>query len=251
MQESHIMPLKNIADDTHRIRLLVTEDDPVGQIVIMKLLAKLGYNADLAVSGPEVLEALARYDYSLVFMDCQMPEMSGIEVTARIRDTASATINHSIPIIAITADTLTGSREKCLAAGMDDYLSKPLETNALKAVLAKWLPGSTPEEQHCFHAGSMTKRHESLSREIAQLFVAKAPLYLTRMRSSLSESDQDGVKLYAHSLKGAAITVGADRISSCAEEIEALAMRNDMKTVDQLIEHLAVECATYANELKL
>jgi len=119
--------------------LLLAEDDPTSQIVTRAFLTKLGCRVDIAENGHEVLKALHEKEYALILMDCMMPGMNGYEATAVIRDPASSVRNHDIPIIALTANAMRNDREKCLAAGMDDFLAKPLELKVLVAMLEKWL----------------------------------------------------------------------------------------------------------------
>lgn len=105
------------------------------------ILDQLGYRAAEAVSdGQQALEALGRADFDLVLMDCQMPGMDGYEATRLIRDSASAVRNHRVPIVAMTAHAMAGDRARCLDAGMDDYIAKPVHSKILKGVLERWLP---------------------------------------------------------------------------------------------------------------
>ncbi len=119
-------------------KVLIVEDNQINQKIAIRFVEKSGFSAEAVGSGSEALVALTNGNYSLVLMDCQMPEMDGYETTRRIR--GSTSINHDrLPIIALTANVMQGDREKCLAAGMDDYLSKPLDLQALKAMLEKWI----------------------------------------------------------------------------------------------------------------
>jgi signal transduction histidine kinase/DNA-binding response OmpR family regulator len=122
------------------LHILLAEDNIVNQKVALALLRKLGLSADTAANGAEAVKALEKISYDLVLMDCQMPEMDGYEATARIRDPLSKVRNHGIPVIAVTANAMKGDREKCLDAGMNDYLSKPIVPQALAEMLEKWLP---------------------------------------------------------------------------------------------------------------
>jgi two-component system sensor histidine kinase/response regulator len=121
------------------VRILVAEDNAMNQRVVARMLDKMGYRADVAGNGREAVEALRRIPYAAVLMDCQMPEVDGFEATARIRDRERASGGHT-PIIAVTASAMKGDRERCLEAGMDDYLGKPIRRQELEAVLERWIP---------------------------------------------------------------------------------------------------------------
>jgi len=113
--------------------ILIAEDNLINQKVIERMVQKLGYRADLVANGRAALEALSQSAYGLVFMDCQMPEMDGFEACREIRKRESG-VGH-IPIVAITANAMKGDRERCLEAGMDDYVSKPFKQDDLKNVI--------------------------------------------------------------------------------------------------------------------
>ena len=122
-----------------KVRILLAEDNTINRKVALKMLENLGYRADAVANGLEAIQSLEMLPYDLVLMDCQMPEMDGYEATRRIRDPNSEILAHDIPIIAMTAHAMQGDREKCLEAGMNDYLSKPVLPQALSEVLEKWL----------------------------------------------------------------------------------------------------------------
>jgi CheY-like chemotaxis protein len=119
-------------------RLLVAEDNPVNQLVAVRMLEKLGYRADGVANGSEAVDALMRINYAAVLMDCQMPELDGFEATREIRRRQSSA--RRTPVIALTAGAMQSDREQCFAAGMDDYISKPVRLEELGAVLARWVP---------------------------------------------------------------------------------------------------------------
>ena len=132
-------PQPRAARANSQARILVAEDNLTNQEVAVAMLKKLGYRADLVGNGVEALQALREADYDVVLMDCEMPEMDGYEATRRIRERRTGTRNPHIPIIALTADAMSGDRDKCLQAGMSDYLAKPVEPRQLADVLEKWL----------------------------------------------------------------------------------------------------------------
>jgi PAS domain S-box-containing protein len=121
------------------VRILLAEDNVINQKVAQQMLKTLGYKADVVADGREAVQSLEMINYSLVLMDCQMPGMDGFEATSVIRDTFSKVLNHAVPIIAMTANAMKGDREKCIEAGMDDYMAKPVKKAELAAMLEKWL----------------------------------------------------------------------------------------------------------------
>jgi signal transduction histidine kinase/CheY-like chemotaxis protein len=124
------------------MRILVVEDHSVNQRVVMKMLEKMGHRPEVAENGVEALEALRERPFDLVLMDCQMPEMDGFEATGRLRLGEAGSRNQDLPVIALTANAMTGDRERCIAAGMSDYLSKPLQAQALGLALRRHGPAA-------------------------------------------------------------------------------------------------------------
>jgi CheY-like chemotaxis protein len=123
-------------------RILIAEDNPVNRKLVLVQLRKLGYVADTVENGREAVAAAATGAHALVLMDCQMPELDGFAATAAIRSQEAQMINgqrRHLPIVAMTANAMQGDRESCLAAGMDDYLAKPVTTSQLKVMLERWL----------------------------------------------------------------------------------------------------------------
>lgn len=124
------------------VRILLVEDSPTNQLVAIGILKKLGFCADIANNGKEAVHAIEHTRYDLILMDCQMPIMDGYEATAIIRQSQATQVNHQTPIIAMTANAMQGDREKCIDAGMDDYITKPIALNTLTKILSTWLPNS-------------------------------------------------------------------------------------------------------------
>ena len=133
--------LKLLGDPAGKpVRILLAEDNVINQKMAVKMLRGLGYGADIANNGLEVLAALSRKSYDLVLMDCQMPELDGYETTRRIRKTPEWS---SVRIVAVTANSMSGEDQKCLQVGMDDYLSKPVRLEALRDILVRWMPSES------------------------------------------------------------------------------------------------------------
>ncbi len=201
-------------------RVLVVEDNPVNQLVIETLLRRRGFLVDRASDG---LEALARLDHSLhdaVFMDCQMPNLDGYEATARIR-TAENGERH-VPIVAMTAHALAGDRERCLRAGMDDYLSKPIRTEDLDPVLERWLPvpGTPAELVDRERLRSLSEVGPGMVEKLVEVFARSTPALLSELVTAVEHADDEARRRLAHKLRGGSEAVGAQRLSELASRLE-------------------------------
>jgi CheY-like chemotaxis protein len=136
---NYIVTQHTVAEAADRgMRILLAEDNIINQKVAQSILGKLGYKADVVANGLEAVRALELINYDIVLMDCQMPEMDGYEATAVIRDLLSKVLNHTVPIIAMTANAMKSDREACIEAGMDDYMAKPVKKIELAVMLEKW-----------------------------------------------------------------------------------------------------------------
>jgi len=219
----------------HAARILVADDNPTNQAIALGQLELLGYQADAVANGAEALEALQHGAYDLVLMDCEMPTMDGYEATRRIRESSSP----NIPIIGLTAHALSSDRDRCIREGMNGFLSKPVDPQFLAETLAKWIPGADPRaevrtvedaalEQRTaiFDSEAFLKRlmgDRQLARKIIKGFLDDVPRQLNSLRKRLDESDETGVSLQAHTLKGSAANVSAVGLGAIAQQMERAA----------------------------
>ena len=216
--------------------VLVAEDNPTGQMVIQRQLARIGYAADLAADGRMALECFRAVPYGLIITDVHMPEMDGLELTAAIREIERAEGRRRIPVIALSADVRSGETERYLAAGMDDYLRKPVAVAQLRDALARWLSrGATPLACVPIETSPAAAKVEILDvermREIFGEIDAGAITMLRRYIEStaplLAEIDRaiaarraDDAGNAAHSAKGASLSAGADELAALLADLE-------------------------------
>jgi signal transduction histidine kinase/DNA-binding response OmpR family regulator len=195
-------------------RLLLAEDNPVNQMVVLGMLNALGYQADIAQNGQEVILASQRKSYDLILMDCQMPLLDGYEATRQLR-----ALQHRTPIIALTAHAVEGAREQALAAGMDDYLPKPVTLKQLKEALALWLHPTTRADAITTPVQAERPLWEDagVSKKIIALFAQLGP---AQKGSILYATDAQARAEAAHKLKGSALSLGLPRLSALCATIE-------------------------------
>ena len=236
--------LKSQQQDRLKGPLLVVEDNLVNQKVLVGLLGKLQYKADVANNGIEALEALQRASYPLVLMDSQMPQMDGFATTAEIRRREGTT--HRTIIVAVTAHAMTGERERCLAAGMDDYMSKPVSLDRLRAILDRWLaaePAESPARvaeiapsvaptAETIMDPSVLGRLRDLERDapgfvadVVSLFLQETPGRIDAIGAALAQADGSRLAAAAHALRGSAGAIGATRLAELCACIEDCAHR--------------------------
>ena len=248
-------------------RILVAEDNPTNQTVALAMLRRLGHRADAVANGLEAITALQQIPYDLVLMDCQMPELDGYEATRRLRQPRSGVRTPDIPIIAMTANAMQGDREKCLFAGMNDYLSKPVQPTALAAMLNLWLPSAeatppavpptTPEPVSAtlpvFDPTDLRERlldDPDMLRAVMAGFLKDIPKQLCRLREYLETSALIEATRQAHTIKGAAATVGAYALSAAAAELEQAGRAGDLARLASLVPGLDEHFAQFQTELK-
>jgi polar amino acid transport system substrate-binding protein len=242
-------------EDRHEL-LLVVEDHSINQEVALLLLKDLGFEAHVAQNGRHALELMERSTYALIFMDCQMPEMDGFAATAAIRKSEARTGKH-IPIVAMTAHAVEGSKEQCLAAGMSDYISKPIDPDQLQSMLEKWLPlkGSSEKsaEPHSapldMEALSSRYGKKNVDRLI-QAFMKDAPRQVEELHVYATDENSAGVLATAHGLKGICGTVFAKRMRETCIDIEGAGRAKEWNQVRTLVARLKAEFTEVENCLK-
>lgn len=241
---------------TSRARVLVVEDNPVNQLVALGQLNRLGHEAVVAASGAEALDVVGNGAFDIILMDCQMPDMDGYEATRRVRQMQESVAK--IPIIAITAHALPGEREKCLAAGMNDYLPKPVTLEQLGAVIRLWASKSSASQVKGPDVMEADD-HYILDRERVSSFLAigrtqkgfleglvrsfrqDVPSRLDALRAAASSEDANELALAAHALKSSSGSVGAKRMYAVAEALEQSARNGQLGGAAVSIEQLAAE----------
>ena len=224
------------------LRILLVDDHPTNRMLGFKVLERLGYAADVADSGPEALTLLGDHDYDVVFMDVQMPEMDGLETTRELRRRWP---DRPLRVIAMTANAMSGDRQACLAAGMDDYLSKPVQLDALVEALrrsrvekpaapetASSVPNAVPalapaaavlDSRALARMLDMIGGDEASLGELIESFLGEAPALLDALQAALARGDAEGMRRAAHTLKSSCADFGALGLSALFKEIEARA----------------------------
>jgi two-component system sensor histidine kinase/response regulator len=223
-------------------RILVAEDNQVNQDIILHMLKRIGCRVMLVENGQQAVDAAADGEFDLVFMDCQMPVMDGFTAARTIRGGESGEKSGEgkgchLPIVALTANALAGDRELCLAAGMDDYLSKPFELDQLQAVIERWLSGKIASSAQSgslvnspngnavavFNREKLLERlggEDEHLRRLVGKFVTTTANRLYELRESMDQCNREGIRLHAHSIKGAASSIGAEMLQGVSRQIE-------------------------------
>lgn len=235
-----------LVEQALRGHLLVAEDNITNQKVVLRMLERLGHRADAVANGWEAVRALETIPYDLVLMDCQMPEMDGYDATRAIRAPDSRALDRTVPIVALTAGAMQEDRERALAAGMDDYLSKPIDGALLADMLARWLArrqtgaatgdaapaasaiaatalDSTPAATVAFdRAGALDRLggDAELLASMIEIFLAETPKDLTRLQDAATAGLASAAARHAHSIKGAAANIGAEAVRALAATLE-------------------------------
>jgi len=233
--------------------ILVVEDHPMNQQVARLYLDELGFACHIANNGEEAVRALVDSTYALVFMDCQMPEMDGLTATGLIRKAELKTGRH-IPIIAMTAHAMEGDQEKCISAGMDDYISKPVEPSDLKIILEKWLPASQIAEisgtykalqENTAISGTpinipwLLERFDLKAvRLLIDMFISSTPDTLKKIAKAIEEKDCVTLLALTHYLKGACVNIDARKCVELCKQLEVIARQEDLSAARLVHEKL-------------
>ncbi|BFU90998.1 MAG: putative Hybrid histidine kinase [Nitrospira sp.] len=266
-----------VAEHVQHLRILVVEDNIVNQKLAVRMVEKLGYQPDVVENGKEALTALTKGDYAAILMDCQMPIMDGFETTRCIRECETSVSSHDspdgsasrsdrasqstphIPIIAVTANAMQGDRERCLAAGMDDYLAKPIKLDELRSALARWVSAPpdvvVPGKQHpipttadptrgIFDPAKMYQNiggDSELFAQLVRLFLDRHHTMLAGIRTALADADSIAVERMAHTFKGTAGNLCASEVTLTAGRLEAVGRLNALHDAPPVYAQLELE----------
>jgi two-component system, sensor histidine kinase and response regulator len=247
----------SLRESACKLRILVAEDNPVNQVVIIRALQKMGHTPVLAQNGKEALTLASTEKFDLVFMDVQMPKMDGLAATGAIRKSEEQSGLH-LPIFAMTAHAMRGDRERCIAAGMDGYIGKPVRFSDIEETLAgmnrgKANPPSAPVRTESWSRNEVLERiggDQQLLQDLCQIFLEESPKLMAKLRQAIASGDCDGVMRAAHSLKGESSYLGAVGTSQAARQLEDMGRNRDLSHADGTLAELEREIASLHDELK-
>ena len=252
---SPLITRHSLREQKRQLRILLAEDNVVNQTLALRLLGKLGHQADVASNGKEALDLHARNRYDLVLMDVQMPIMGGFDATARIREREAAGAART-PIVAMTAHAMKGDRERCLEAGMDGYLSKPVHAPDLVEVLIQHTgrgdPAPPPPSEPNSISGPVFERQkvlfnlggdEELLEQLIGMYIEDEPRLFADIEAAVIEGDAEALHNAAHALKGAVSNFCAGRAQTGAMHLERIGREKRMADAPQALETLRTELA--------
>lgn len=262
------MTSDNAGAQTNPVRILVAEDSPLNLQVALRQLEKLGFAADGVPDGTKVLEAIEQRPYDIILMDCQMPELNGYEAAWQIRHREKQTAPEAETrpkrtyIIAMTANARADSRDKCLQAGMDDYINKPVELRELEAALHRGLAGDGSRKaleeivDPVVIAGlrqlAMPGKPDPVS-DLVDLFLQEAPLQIEALQNAVADNDETSLaRIFsaASALKGNAINLGARNLAALCDEIEQTARLWSLVDIPPLIDRARQELSRVREALE-
>jgi len=214
---------------------------------MLRVLEKLGHSTVVAATGIEVVSMTAKQEFDLVFMDIHLPELDGLAATAAIRGREKISALH-LPILAMTVDAMTGDRERCLEAGMDGYVSKPVHLSEIEQVLEGWMRTPRPQAPGVAHPPwnklevlNRLDGDEELFRELIQVFLVESPKLVEELRHAVCERNSDAVMRAAHSIKGELSYLGADAATQAAQQLEAMGRDHDLSRTEEILALLRQE----------
>lgn len=257
-------PSEDIKRGRRRFKLLLAEDNTVNQKVATRILNDAGYNVDPVGNGAEALKAVQNGNYDLVLMDVQMPEMDGFTATQTIRGIQGD--KSKIPIIALTAHALTGDREKCLEIGMNDYITKPINSKELLKILDKWLsvqpvpeeerpePEEKPVQQEIIfdleHFEQISMGNVEFQRDLLLTYLEDIPKRIERLEVYIKTNETQNAIREAHTIKGSSYSLGAKKLGDDALAIEIAAKREDLLTSRSKLTPLKISFGKTENLIK-
>lgn len=253
-------PDQRFKPDVCPLKILVAEDTPFNQKFILRLLDRWGHQATLVENGRKALEALANENFDLIFMDVQMPEMDGFDATIQIRKSEKQTARHT-PIIAMTAHAMKGDRERCIEVGMDEYISKPINSDTLLKMIQSLVPHKTLDTSTFKIAIGDTPRFDSEAlldafdhdwgffNEAVEMFASDYPPMMEALKKALESKDAGSLRRTAHALKGMVGNFQGRDAAKAASELEEMGRQGMFDGADQACERLVKELAKLAKTL--
>ncbi len=250
---SKIITQHSLAEEEKRkIKILLTEDNVINQKVVIRILNKYGYVVDLATNGKEAIELVKEKKYNLIIMDIQMPEMDGYAATREIRKIEKEKGSHT-PILALTAYASEDDKKQCIDAGMNNYISKPIQPKEFIQVIEQLLSEHNKmmflrkphiSENEVFNASVLIKRLDNdieLIEELLSIFYDDVPSYIQRLKQALIMKDFDNAEQLAHTIKGSALNMEAKALKNMANRIENQIVQEDLDIANELINELENE----------
>ncbi len=258
---------RRTGEEAHKTRILLVEDNPVNLMVAQRLLQVLGAECDTAGNGQVALDKLDAEHYDLVFMDCQMPVLDGYAATRRWRELEQERkAEHRLPIVAMTANAMAGDRQKCLDAGMDDYLAKPVTRGDLERCIGRWsgadlaVPDTLPPPEQLavrsppvLNAGVLDELREVLGSEvdkIIEVYLEDSPRLIAQLERAAVGNDPIALRVAAHTLKSSSANVGATTLSEAARDLEHGARDGTLANPEALVARIVTEFAQVRSALR-
>ena len=241
--------------------MLVAEDNQVNQLVATRIFQKLGYQVTVVSNGREAFSAVQSRKFDLIAMDVQMPEMDGLDATSAIRSWEKAAGTH-IPILAMTAHAMKGDRERCLAAGMDGYTSKPIHIRELEQAIAELISPPKPSKgpvSEASHADGVidyaallagVDGDRRLLRELVGLFLADCPQRLAEIKEAIRRGDAEALRIAAHTLKGSVGNFAAQKAFAASQRLENMGRDGDLDNADEACVTIESELTFLSDELR-